>query len=265
MRAGSRRGRIPVWLPLALCARDRRIPQDWSITSDGLAARLAERLGAPTVLLVKSCAVPGDAPLAALVDSGIVDPCFAEIVDRAALAWRVLGAGEDDALAAALGVRAGSTPVARRARASPGARAEARIRREFMTEQLLFLTGRLAEPRLKAVVEDIGLPDGTWQTNNLGIKVAALMTEAIVRKRLPAPIRADRVLVPGRSRMDLESLGAHYGVPFERGPDELIDLPQFFGRGGRPVDLSGYDLRIFAEIVEAPLIGVDDIVARALR
>ena len=134
-----------------------------------------------------------------------------------------------------------------------------------MTEQLLFLTGRLAEPRLKAVVEDIGLPDGTWQTNNLGIKVAALMTEAIVRKRLPAPIRADRVLVPGRSRMDLESLGAHYGVPFERGPDELIDLPQFFGRGGRPVDLSGTDLRIFAEIVEAPLIGVDDIVARALR
>ena len=121
---GLAAGRIPVWSPLRLCARDRRIPQDWSITSDGLAARLAERLGAPTVLLVKSCAVPGDAPLAALVDSGIVDPCFAEIVDRAALAWRVLGAGEDDALAAALGVRAGSTPVARRARASPGARAE---------------------------------------------------------------------------------------------------------------------------------------------
>jgi dihydropteroate synthase len=134
-----------------------------------------------------------------------------------------------------------------------------------MAEQLLFLTGRLAEPRLKTVVEDIGLPVGTWQTNNLGIKVAALMTEAIVRKRLPAPIHADRVLVPGRSRMDLASLGVHYGVPFERGPDELVDLPQFFGRGGRPVDLSGYDLRIFAEIVEAPLIGVDDIIARALR
>jgi dihydropteroate synthase-like protein len=134
-----------------------------------------------------------------------------------------------------------------------------------MAEQLLFLTGRLAEPRLKTVVEDIGLPDGTWQTNNLGIKVAALMTEAIVRKRLPAPIHADRVLVPGRSRMDLGSLGEHYGVPFERGPDELVDLPQFFGRGGRPVDLSRYDLRIFAEIVEAPLIGVDDIVARGLR
>ncbi len=117
-------GWVPVWFPLRLCARDRRIPQDWSITSDGLAARLVERLGAPAVLLVKSCAVPRDATLAALVDSGIVDPCFAEIVDRAALAWRVLGAGEDDALAAALGVRAGSTPVARCARASPGARAE---------------------------------------------------------------------------------------------------------------------------------------------
>lgn len=121
---GLAAGRVPVWFPLRLCARDRRIPQDWSITSDGLAARLAEPLGAPTVLLVKSCAVPRDATLAALTDSGIVDPCFAEIVNRAALTWRVLGAGEDDALATALGMRSGSTPVARRARASAGARAE---------------------------------------------------------------------------------------------------------------------------------------------
>src|SRR5690606_13928197 len=52
-RAWHRR-RIPVWLPASLCAGDRLIPRDWSITSDGLAARLAERLGDVELVLVKS-------------------------------------------------------------------------------------------------------------------------------------------------------------------------------------------------------------------
>jgi aspartokinase-like uncharacterized kinase len=116
MRRALATGMAPAWLPSRLCARDHRIPQDWSITSDGLAARLAERLGAPEVLLVKSCPVSRDAGLAELTGAGVVDPCFAGIVERAALSWRVLGIGDDDAIAAALGVCSGSTPAARRAR-----------------------------------------------------------------------------------------------------------------------------------------------------
>lgn len=131
-----------------------------------------------------------------------------------------------------------------------------------MSESILFLTGRLAEARLAETVAGLGLPEGSWSINNLGIKVAALMTEAIVRHRLKAPLPATRVIVPGRSRMDLASLAAHYGVSFERGPDEIVDLPQYFGRGGRPPDLSKYDLRIFAEIVEAPTLTVDALVER---
>ena len=42
-----------------------------------------------------------------------------------------------------------------------------------------------------------------------------------------------RVLVPGRCRADLDRLAAEFGVPFERGPDELKDLPAYFGKGGR--------------------------------
>lgn len=132
-----------------------------------------------------------------------------------------------------------------------------------MAEKLLFLTGRLAEPRLKKTVASLGLPAGSWAVDNLGIKVAALMTEAIVRNRLKRPLDARRVIVPGRSRMDLARLGAHFGVPFERGPDELIDLPQYFGKGGRPPDLAKHDLRIFAEIIEAPTLRVEEIVRRA--
>jgi dihydropteroate synthase len=132
-----------------------------------------------------------------------------------------------------------------------------------MANKLLFLTGRLAEPRLARTVAGLGLPEGSWRIANVGVKVAALMTEAIVRNRLKAPLDADRVIVPGRSRMNLGELKEHYGVPFERGPDEIVDLPQFFGKGGKPPDLSRYDLRIFAEIVDAPGLTVEQMVERA--
>lgn len=132
-----------------------------------------------------------------------------------------------------------------------------------MPENLLFLTGRLAEERLTTTLRDAGLPDGSWRVANIGIKVAALMTEAIVRNRLAEIAGVDRVIVPGRSRMDLDSLSRHYRVPFVRGPDEIVDLPQYLGRGGKPPDLTRHDLRIFAEIVEAPTLEIEQIVARA--
>ena len=132
-----------------------------------------------------------------------------------------------------------------------------------MADKLLFLTGHLAERRLTEIVDQLAPKSAYWRVQNLGIKVAALMTEAIVEKRLPPPLDADRVIVPGRSRMNLDRLSGHYGVAFERGPDELIDLPQYFGKGGKPPDLSKHDLRIFAEIVEAPSISIDAMLARA--
>ena len=134
---------------------------------------------------------------------------------------------------------------------------------ENSKDKLLFLTGRLAENRLKTTVAGIGLADQSWSVANIGIKVAALMTEAIVRNRLKGPLDATRVIVPGRSRMNLASLGEHFGVPFERGPDELADLPQYLGKGGKPPDLSKNDLRIFAESVDATTLTVEQMLARA--
>ena len=131
-----------------------------------------------------------------------------------------------------------------------------------MAEKLLFLTGRLAEPRLAATLAGLGMAKSSWGIDNLGIKVAALMTEAIVKNRLQGPLDAERVIVPGRARMNLASLAAHYGVPFEHGPDEIIDLPQYLGHGGRPPDLSRHDMRILAEIVAAPTMSVETLVAR---
>ena len=107
-----------------------------------------------------------------------------------------------------------------------------------MAEKLLFLTGRLAEARLNTTIESAGLEAGSWRVANIGIKVAALMTEAIVKNRLKQPLDADRVIVPGRTRMNLDHLSDHYGVAFQRGPDELFDLPVFLGRNGKPPDFS---------------------------
>lgn len=88
-------GSIPVWLPLPMCEDDAAIPADWSITSDGLAARLAERLGGASVVLVKSLSVERAATAEALADDGVVDRAFAAIVGRAAIAWRVVGPDDD--------------------------------------------------------------------------------------------------------------------------------------------------------------------------
>lgn len=130
-----------------------------------------------------------------------------------------------------------------------------------MVERILFLTGHLARPRLEKVLAGLG---GQFQGSifDVGVKVAALMTEAIIARRLPRPVDADRVLVPGRCRADLGRLAAEFGVLFERGPEELKDLPAYFGKG-RKLDLSRHDIRIFGEIVDAPALGVEAIVARA--
>ena len=132
-----------------------------------------------------------------------------------------------------------------------------------MTEHIAFLTGHLAQPRLTKVLAGMKDAGFAWSVINVGVKVAALMTEAIIARRLPRPLAASRVVVPGRCRADLDRLSAEFGVPFVRGPDEVGDLPQYFGKGGRASDLSRHDIRIFAEIVEAPGLAIDAIVKRA--
>jgi dihydropteroate synthase-like protein len=136
-----------------------------------------------------------------------------------------------------------------------------------MTERIAFLTGHLAQPRLEKVLGSMKDPGFGWSVINVGVKVAALMTEGIIQRRLPRPLDASRVVVPGRCRADLDRLSAGFGIPFERGPDELKDLPAYFGKGGRDLDLSRYDIRIFAEIVDASSLTVEAIVnrARAMR
>lgn len=131
-----------------------------------------------------------------------------------------------------------------------------------MSEHILFLTGKLAEKQLRRTLDEMR-PDFDYTVHVLGVTVAALMTADMIGRRLTETFGADRVLVPGRCRGDLDALSALLGIPVTRGPEELHDLPEFFGRAARKPDLNLHDLHIFGEIVEAPQLSVDGIVARA--
>ncbi len=132
-----------------------------------------------------------------------------------------------------------------------------------MAERLLLLTGHLAHSRLVKLMQGLGALPFRWAVLDIGVQVAALMTEAIILRRLPRPVEADRIIVPGRCRANLDHLAQEFGVAFARGPDELVDLPAFLGRGGQPPDLSGQDIRIFSEIVDASSLSIDALLARA--
>lgn len=130
-------------------------------------------------------------------------------------------------------------------------------------EHIVFLTGHLAHPALERVLHGLAPTPFTWEIRDIGLQVAALMTADMIRRRVPAPVQADRMIVPGRCMGDVAALSAHYGIPVERGPEELKDLPRFFKRAQQPVDLTQYRTRIFAEIVDAPRLDVAGILARA--
>ena len=88
-----------------------------------------------------------------------------------------------------------------------------------MAERWVFLTGHLARARLERILTDLGKTEFDWEIVDIGVKVAALMTEEIIKRRLKLPDDVARVILPGRYRGDLERLSVHFAVPFTRGPD----------------------------------------------
>lgn len=74
--AALRAGKIACWTPVALALADE-IPKTWEMTSDSLAAWLAAKLKADSLLVVKSLDPPESALTAAdLAAAGVVDSLF---------------------------------------------------------------------------------------------------------------------------------------------------------------------------------------------
>ncbi len=130
------------------------------------------------------------------------------------------------------------------------------------TEHILFLTGRLAEKQLRQILQKME-PEFSYSVHEIGVKVAALMTTEMVSRRLKNTFNADRVVLPGRCRGDINTLSQELGIPVERGPEELKDLPLYFGKAAQQYDLSQYKVKIFAEIVDAPQLTVKQVIQRA--
>ncbi len=114
----------------------------------------------------------------------------------------------------------------------------------------------MAEPAVREVVAAVSSDVGfDYEIAVVGVSVAALLTPALVERRLQVASHFDRAILPGWCLGDLDRLSDRFGIPFELGPKDIYDLPVFFGQGTRqPPDLSAYDIEILAEINHAPLL-----------
>lgn len=138
-----------------------------------------------------------------------------------------------------------------------------------MDENLLFLTGKLAEKSLNKVLAEVQsnpkTPAFKYRVEQIGVSVAALMTPDLIARRLKTAGDADKVILPGLCQGDIAKLEAQYGVPVERGPADLKDLPQYFGHAGVTPDLSQYQVKVFAEIVDAPHLSIERVIQKAIQ
>jgi hypothetical protein len=80
-------GRTPVLAPRGFLDDDEQaaldpLPHSWGVTSDSIAARVAERLGARTLYLLKSASLPASSTLGDAVRLGLVDPVFPTAAKR---------------------------------------------------------------------------------------------------------------------------------------------------------------------------------------
>ena len=117
--------------------------------------------------------------------------------------------------------------------------------------RVLFVTGKLAEPALRRVLDELEAPIEK-AIAVLKITVAALMTTPWIARFLEVPPGTDLVLLPGLVEGDTEILRERFGVRVEKGPKDLREIPRYFGQAMAAVDYGAYDIEILAEINNAP-------------
>ena len=117
--------------------------------------------------------------------------------------------------------------------------------------RVLFVTGRLAEPALRRVLAEMA-PPFECDVAPLKITVAALMTTSWIARGLDVPDGTDLVLIPGLCEGDPQEIRDKVGVPVEKGPKDLREIPRHFGRAAIAHEYGDWDIEIAAEINNAP-------------
>jgi dihydropteroate synthase-like protein len=135
-----------------------------------------------------------------------------------------------------------------------------------MTRQHLhFVTGRLAEHALRKEVAALSAKIGFDATIDvLPITVAALMTPAWIGRHIQMTPAATKVIIPGYCAGDLAPIEEVAKVPVQRGPRDLRQIGELFGRQDeRKAGYGGYDIEILAEINHAPRLTREQIRSEA--
>jgi len=97
IREVLKKNQVPIWMPYEMVVADPSIPENWDVTSDSLAAWLAEKLNASELLLVKSFTIGEPQPaIEDMVRQGWVDPSFPQFTSGTHFQIRVLGKGDQE-------------------------------------------------------------------------------------------------------------------------------------------------------------------------
>jgi dihydropteroate synthase len=130
---------------------------------------------------------------------------------------------------------------------------------------LLFVTGRLAEFALRRGLEELAPRAGfTWSIAVLPITVIALATTRWIATHLTVPPGIELVILPGLCQGDLAVVEDTAGVPVQRGPADLRDLPDFFRASPRAdAQYGDHNIQILAEINHAPRLSLDELLSQA--
>jgi dihydropteroate synthase-like protein len=132
---------------------------------------------------------------------------------------------------------------------------------------LLFVTGKLAEPSLRRTLAEVGAQAGfEFSVAVMPITVVALATTSWIARHLAVPQGIGRIILPGLCAGELSAVEDVARVPVERGPADLRDLPEFLGAESKPAAGYGaHDIAILAEINHAPRLALGDLLAQAKR
>ena len=77
---GLKANNVLIWSPCIKELAANHIAESWDITSDSLAAWLANKLSAQHLILVKSASIDQNLSLQELSEIGVIDKCFCEFV-----------------------------------------------------------------------------------------------------------------------------------------------------------------------------------------
>ncbi|MEZ6088149.1 MAG: DUF6513 domain-containing protein [Pirellulaceae bacterium] len=136
---------------------------------------------------------------------------------------------------------------------------------EGLRRHLHFITGRLAEPSLRQVVDVVSRQAGfEYSIGVMPITVAALIVPKWLKRHLQVPDEADEVILPGYCERGLDEIAAMLKVPVRCGPKDLRDLPNFFSVCGKKRALDAFEIEVIAEINHAPKRSVDELRALAV-